>query len=218
MPTRRSTSKQNKKAYLARIIALLSLAGTSNERFLLVGGISWSGHPRRENIAFGKLSNIAGQARHQQQFGRCSVGLDRDAEKWDIVYSLLYLHEHVDFDNVDQAIYLDMDTLWMDTPRKLREEFRRMLEGNALFAMALETTDMNANGSWYRRGNSRVLPYYGDFGLNAGVLLLNLKALRASGFSNERDKIIRHFLPKKALPLGDQDILNAYASKYPRQK
>ena len=66
-------------------------------------------------------------------------------------------------------------------------------------------------------GHSKGLPYYGHFGLNAGVLLLNLKALRASGFSNERDKIIRHFLPKKGLPLGDQDVLNAYASKHPGQ-
>lgn len=162
-----------------------------------------------------------------------------------------------------QAIYLDMDTLWMDSPKRLWEEFQRMSEGKTLFAMALETTDMNADGSWYRggdnlvmpftpkfvseekyrmvcyivrvtsvsccelpstpcktretvfSGHSRGLPFYGDFGLNAGVLLLNLKALRASGFSVERDKIIRHFLPKKALPLGDQDVLNAYASKYP---
>ena len=53
------------------------------------------------------------------------------------------------------------------------------------------------------------------YGLNAGVLLLNLEQLRHSRFSDERDKIIKHFKPKNALPLGDQDVLNAYASKYP---
>lgn len=47
------------------------------------------------------------------------------------------------------------------------------------------------------------------------MLLLNLEELRTSDFAKERDKIIKHFYPKKALPLGDQDVLNAYASKYP---
>jgi hypothetical protein len=47
------------------------------------------------------------------------------------------------------------------------------------------------------------------------VLLLNLKRLRSSTFSRERDKIIRHFYPKGALPLGDQDVLNAYTHKHP---
>ena len=66
-------------------------------------------------------------------------------------------------------------------------------------------------------GHSRDLPYYGHYGLNAGVLLLNLKVLRASRFTSDRDKIIRHFHPKMALPLGDQDVLNAYAFKYPER-
>lgn len=64
-------------------------------------------------------------------------------------------------------------------------------------------------------GLNKDLPHYGHFGLNAGVLLLNLELLRSSRFAQERDKIIKHFLPKNALPLGDQDVLNAYASKYP---
>ncbi|EIE18087.1 hypothetical protein COCSUDRAFT_55028 [Coccomyxa subellipsoidea C-169] len=81
--------------------------------------------------------------------------------------------------------------------------------------MALETSDKNGNGSWYKGGFSKSLPFYGEYGLNAGVLLLNLDELRESHFAQERDKIIRHFHPKKALPLGDQDVLNAFASKYP---
>lgn len=64
-------------------------------------------------------------------------------------------------------------------------------------------------------GFSKSLPYYGEYGLNAGVLLLDLDKLRVSKFTQERIKIIRHFHSKAALPLGDQDVLNAYASKYP---
>ena len=60
-------------------------------------------------------------------------------------------------------------------------------------------------------GYSRSLPYYGEFGLNAGVLLLSLERVRATSFSKDRDEIISFYYPKRALPLGDQDVLNAYA-------
>lgn len=49
------------------------------------------------------------------------------------------------------------------------------------------------------------------------MLLLNLERLRGSSFSKERDRIIGHFYPKGALPLGDQDVLNAYAHKFPER-
>jgi hypothetical protein len=65
-------------------------------------------------------------------------------------------------------------------------------------------------------GFSRGLPYFGKRGLNAGVLLVSLQRLREADFGRERDRIIRHFFPKKALPLGDQDVLNAYLHKYPQ--
>ena len=58
------------------------------------------------------------------------------------------------------------------------------------------------------------MPYYGEFGLNAGVLLLSLDRIRATTFSKDRDEIISFYYPKRALPLGDQDVLNAYAHKY----
>lgn len=60
-------------------------------------------------------------------------------------------------------------------------------------------------------GYSRSLPYYGEFGLNAGVLLLSLERVRATSFSKDRDEIISFYYPKRALPLGDQDVLNAHA-------
>ena len=64
-------------------------------------------------------------------------------------------------------------------------------------------------------GWGKGLPYFGHKGLNAGILLLNLERLRSSDFSTQRDRIVHHHLPKLELPLGDQDVLNAYAHKYP---
>ena len=55
-----------------------------------------------------------------------------------------------------------------------------------------------------RAGHSGGLPYHGQQGLNAGILLLSLVRLREANFGRDRDRIIRHFLPKKQLPLGDQ--------------
>lgn len=45
-----------------------------------------------------------------------------------------------------------MDTLWLDTPSKLHDELKAMKNRHALFGMALETTEMNGNASWYNRG------------------------------------------------------------------
>ena len=46
------------------------------------------------------------------------------------------------------------------------------------------------------------------------MLLLNLDRIRATQFSSDRDGIISFYYPKRALPLGDQDVLNAYAHKH----
>ena len=59
------------------------------------------------------------------------------------------------------------------------------------------------------------MPYYGTTGLNSGILLLSLERVRKMGFSRERDRLIEHHHPRNELPLGDQDVLNAYCHKYP---
>ena len=60
-------------------------------------------------------------------------------------------------------------------------------------------------------------PFYGDLGLNAGVLMLSLERVRASNFTAERDELIAFYQPLQQLPLGDQDVLNAYGSRHPEQ-
>ena len=65
-------------------------------------------------------------------------------------------------------------------------------------------------------GEAGDLPHYGDRGLNAGILLLSLERVRATGFSKERDMIIRHHHPRKELLLGEQDVLNVYDYRHPQ--
>ena len=64
-------------------------------------------------------------------------------------------------------------------------------------------------------GWSGQLPIFGTRGLAAGVLLLSLERVRSADFSKERERIIEHHHPRGELPLGDQDVLNAYANRYP---
>ncbi len=66
---------------------------------------------------------------------------------------LPYLHD------CGQAAYLDMDTLWLDTPTRLNAEFQRMENYQQFFGMAVETTDKNGNASWYRGGKPRKLHF-----------------------------------------------------------
>jgi hypothetical protein len=51
-----------------------------------------------------------------------------------------------------QVVYLDVDTLWIDSMANVAQEFAKMREKNALFGMATETTALNGNGSWYKGG------------------------------------------------------------------
>lgn len=60
------------------------------------------------------------------------------------------------------------------------------------------------------------IPHYGERGLNAGVLMASLTAIRASNFTAERDDIIGRYSPRNLLPLGDQDVLNIYGHDHPK--
>lgn len=51
-----------------------------------------------------------------------------------------------------QVVYLDVDTLWIDSMENVEQEFTKMREKKALFGMSIETTALNGNGSWYKGG------------------------------------------------------------------
>ena len=61
------------------------------------------------------------------------------------------------------------------------------------------------------------IPRHGERGVNAGVLMSSLAAVRVSNFTTERDAIIDHYSPLGKLQLGDQDILNIYGHNHPHQ-
>ncbi|KAI8505422.1 Glucoside xylosyltransferase 2 [Branchiostoma belcheri] len=66
---------------------------------------------------------------------------------------------------------------------------------------------------WYNRFARH--PYYGETGLNSGIMLMNLTRLRAFRF---QDKIIPYYKEYKLkLTWGDQDLLNIFFHYYPER-
>ncbi|CAL8471657.1 g11199 [Coccomyxa elongata] len=123
----------------------------------------------------------------------------------------IYLHQHADFQGLDQVVYVDTDTLWLDDATWWWTHFAHLRGQQAAFGLAEET---NSGGSWY---TNAPIPHYGARGLNAGVLMASLAAVRASTFTVERDAIIDYYSPQGHLPLGDQDVLNIYGHYHPDQ-
>jgi UDP-xylose:glucoside alpha-1,3-xylosyltransferase len=80
-----------------------------------------------------------------------------------------------------------------------------------------DRVEADAKRGMLLRLHAAATPYYGDLGLNAGILMLSLERVRASNFTAERDELIALYQPQQLLPLGDQDVLNAYGSRHPEE-
>lgn len=114
-----------------------------------------------------------------------------------------------------QLIYIDTDTIFLNHAQALWSQLDEMNRERQLFGIAHES---KVAGGWYLGEAGKNTPHR-DYGLNAGVLLLNLKELRNSNFSDERDSIICDYGPdgKNVLVLGDQDVLNIYHTLQPEK-
>lgn len=55
----------------------------------------------------------------------------------------------------------------------------------------------------------------GKWGLNAGIIMMNLGKMREMKFDRDRDDYIQEFGPSNRLLLGPQSILNVYGYRHP---
>ncbi|XP_063873182.1 glucoside xylosyltransferase 1-like isoform X1 [Scylla paramamosain] len=111
------------------------------------------------------------------------------------------------FPSVDAAIYVDTDLIFLSPPEDLWAEFQKFDEVQvAAMAPCL-----------YHYGSFRnKVPFYGDTGLNAGVMHMNLTRMKdfpGGGWIAANMKVFDIF--KKRIKLADQDILNILFYKYP---
>ncbi|CAH0594271.1 unnamed protein product [Chrysodeixis includens] len=103
--------------------------------------------------------------------------------------------------HIDAMIYVDTDTLFLGPVEELWQFFRKF---NSIQISAMTLEDDNPNISWYPRFAKH--PFYGKYGLNSGVMLMNLTRMRSFGWVDYVTPIMLKW--KLYIPWGDQDIIN----------
>lgn len=105
--------------------------------------------------------------------------------------------------HIDSLIYVDCDVIFLTNPEDLWNHFN-LFTSTQIASMTPESESRNTG--WYTRFARH--PYYGEFGVNSGVMLMNLKRMREINFEVKILPIYEKF--KSQLAWGDQDILNIY--------
>eukprot|EP00730_Choanoeca_flexa_P001025 TRINITY_DN10448_c0_g1_i2.p1 TRINITY_DN10448_c0_g1~~TRINITY_DN10448_c0_g1_i2.p1 ORF type:complete len:367 (+),score=29.36 TRINITY_DN10448_c0_g1_i2:93-1193(+) len=109
---------------------------------------------------------------------------------------------------VEKVIYLDADVLVLSNIVELWRQFDSF-NSTQTAAMVPEGEDLASN--WYR--HQALHPYYGQLGLNSGVMLMHLARLRQADFSVRMGEILNVY--KDNITWGDQDLLNIYYAQHP---
>ena len=112
--------------------------------------------------------------------------------------------------SVQRLVYVDADTVLVHEPRRLWAEFDLHNE-STLLAAAWEGSGHGGALSYYVL-KDRGFPFYPPYGLNSGVLLLDLDKIRRvrlqSGLSWNQEMRRLFSLYGDKLAFGDQDVLN----------
>ncbi|CAN8028470.1 unnamed protein product, partial [Ixodes persulcatus] len=110
--------------------------------------------------------------------------------------------------NDDVVLYVDSDTLFLHPVEDLLEVFEEMNERH-LMAVVHEIEEEATN--WYHQHGKT--PYIPPFGVNAGVMLINLTRMRNFGWVSRMVSLLDEY--EDRLMLGDQDLVNILFSVHP---
>ncbi|KAH9502133.1 Glucoside xylosyltransferase 2, partial [Dermatophagoides farinae] len=110
----------------------------------------------------------------------------------------LFLPALIDYDSV---IYIDTDVLVFTSVHEIWSFFDRMNQ-TQMAAATYESEDFSSN--WYHRFARH--PYYPPYGLNSGVMLMNLTRMRQFGWLERLQPILNEY--RSRIVWGDQDIIN----------
>ncbi|XP_035909729.1 glucoside xylosyltransferase 2 [Anopheles stephensi] len=103
--------------------------------------------------------------------------------------------------HLDAVLYVDSDTVFLSPVQEIWAKFQNF-NASQFAGMAPEHEDTNAG--WYNRFARH--PYYGELGVNSGVMLMNLTRMRDFRWEEHILPIYREY--RLQLVWGDQDILN----------
>ena len=96
---------------------------------------------------------------------------------------------------------MDTDILFLSPVEEIWSHFYNM-NSSQMAALSYESADFSS--SWYHRFAKH--PYYGSYGLNSGVMLMNLTRMRSFGWVEKLEPILMMYQSK--IVWGDQDIIN----------
>ncbi|GFO27022.1 glucoside xylosyltransferase 1, partial [Plakobranchus ocellatus] len=112
--------------------------------------------------------------------------------------------------SVERLIYVDTDTVFLESLTHLWEMFN---DFNSSQLAGLVGEAEAGYAAWYNRFANH--PFYGKFGLNSGVMLMDLNRLRQTSWLSDMQRLFLQY--RLALPWGDQDLINIYFAFHPDQ-
>lgn len=112
-------------------------------------------------------------------------------------------------ENIDSVLYVDSDTLFLSPPY---DTFQMLHQFNSTQISGI-AQNSQSNKSYYPKMAPH--PFYGLYGLNSGVILMNLTRMREIEWEKKVVSIFKQY--KSNLRYHDQDIINIYFNFHPEE-
>lgn len=103
--------------------------------------------------------------------------------------------------HIDSVLYMDTDTLFLSPVSEIWNYFTQF---NTTQLAGLSPEHEDENVGWYNRFARH--PFYGQLGVNSGVMLMNLTKMREFKWEEKILPIYKEFRLK--ITWGDQDLIN----------
>lgn len=110
--------------------------------------------------------------------------------------------------DIDSVLYIDTDALFLSPVDSLWSHFAQF---NATQMVGLAAEHLDASAGWYNRYAKH--PYYGELGVNSGVMLMNLTRLRDFRWEQSILPLFEQY--KDKIVWGDQDLINILFHEHP---
>lgn len=110
--------------------------------------------------------------------------------------------------DIDAVLYMDTDTLFLSPANRLWSHFEHF-NGTQMVGLAAEHLD--ASVGWYNHHAKH--PFYGELGVNSGVMLMNLTRMRAFRWEAWIVPLFEAY--KDRIVWGDQDLINILFHEHP---
>uniref|UniRef100_A0A147BBX0 UDP-D-xylose:beta-D-glucoside alpha-1,3-D-xylosyltransferase n=1 Tax=Ixodes ricinus TaxID=34613 RepID=A0A147BBX0_IXORI len=135
----------------------------------------------------------------------------KNFEKWKKLYepcSTQRLFLPAILPDEDVVLYVDGDTLFLNPVEELWDVFGKMNESQLIAQAHASEDDSN---SWYKL--KAKVPYIPPFGVNTGVMPMNLTRMRNFGWVSRMELLLEEY--EDQISLGDQDLVNILFSFHP---